>query len=66
MATFWRTFHHDGENSPARLALGVVGGTPLTLSTMTSKIVAYAPAVREDTLPLFLLNPYMYSVGTIL
>jgi hypothetical protein len=43
-----------------------VGGAPLppfTLSTITSKVVVYAPAERADALPLFLLYPYMYSVG---
>ncbi len=27
------------------------------------KVALYAPAEREDTVPLFLLYPYMYSVG---
>ncbi len=36
--------------------------TPFTLSTITYKVVVYAPAGRVDTLTLFLLNPYMYSV----
>jgi hypothetical protein len=42
----------------------VVGARPphFTLSTITSKVVVYAPAKRADTLPLFLLYPYMYSV----
>jgi hypothetical protein len=35
---------------------------PFTLSTITSKVVVYAPAKRAGTLPLFLLYPYMYSV----
>ncbi len=36
---------------------------PFTLSTITSKVVVYyAPSERADTLPLFLLYPYMYSV----
>ncbi len=41
-----------------------VGGcTPSPfLSTITSKVVVYAPAERAATLPLFLLYPYMYSV----
>jgi hypothetical protein len=38
---------------------------PFTLSTITSKVVVYAPAERAGTLPLFLLYPYMYSVGQI-
>jgi hypothetical protein len=34
---------------------------PFTISTITYKVV-YAPAERAETLPLFLLYPYMYSV----
>ncbi len=34
-----------------------------TVSTTTYKGVVYAPAVKADTLPKFLLYPYMYSVG---
>ncbi len=33
-----------------------------TLSTIMSKVLVYAPVARADTLPLFLLYPYMYSV----
>jgi hypothetical protein len=45
--------------------LGAGGGArtpPFTLTTITSTIVVYAPAERADTIPLFLLYPYMYSV----
>jgi hypothetical protein len=36
---------------------------PLSLyHTIMYKVVVYAPAERADTLPLFLLYPYMYSV----
>jgi hypothetical protein len=35
---------------------------PSTLSTITYKVVMYAPAVRADTLPLFQLYPYKFSV----
>jgi hypothetical protein len=35
---------------------------PFILSTITSKDVVYALAERTDTLPLFLLYPYMYFV----
>jgi hypothetical protein len=35
---------------------------PFTLSTITYEVVVYAPAERADTLPLFLLYPYMYSM----
>ncbi len=35
---------------------------PFTQSTITCKVVVYAPAERADTLPLFLFYPYMFSV----
>ncbi len=35
-----------------------------TISTITYKVVVYAPAERADTLHLFLLYPYMYSVNS--
>ncbi len=35
---------------------------PFTISTITYRVVVYAPAERADTLPLFLLYLYMYSV----
>jgi hypothetical protein len=38
--------------------------TPLfTISTITYKVVVCATAEKADTLPLFLLYPYMHSVG---
>ncbi len=39
---------------------------PFTLSTITYKVVVYAPAEMADTLHLFLLYPYRYStpIGT--
>jgi hypothetical protein len=47
---------HDGE--------GGRGACPLsfTISTITYKVLVHAPAERADTLLLFLLYPYMYSV----
>jgi hypothetical protein len=36
---------------------------PFTLSTITSKVVVHALEDMADTLPQFLLYPYMYSVG---
>jgi hypothetical protein len=36
---------------------------PFTMSTITYKVVVYAPAVRADTLTLFLLYTNIYSVG---
>jgi hypothetical protein len=48
---------------------GKVGGEgcgarpPLfTINTIMYKVVVYAPAERADTLPLFLLYPYISSV----
>jgi hypothetical protein len=35
---------------------------PFTISTIMYKVGVYAPAERADTLPPFLLYPYMYSV----
>jgi hypothetical protein len=43
-----------------------VGGAappPVIISTVTYKVVVYAPAERADTLHLFLLYPYLFSVG---
>ncbi len=44
-----------GEGEGARPSLFI-------LSTITSKVVTYTPAEMADTLPLFLLYPYMKSV----
>ncbi len=41
---------------------GGLTSTPFTISTIMCKVVVYAPAERVDTLPLFLLYLYMYSV----
>ncbi len=35
---------------------------PFIISTIMYKVVMYAPAERENTLPLFLLYPFLYSV----
>jgi hypothetical protein len=59
-ATFWRTFHNDGKISPGAVRGGGSRPQPFTISTITHKVVVYAPAEREDTLSLFLLYPYMY------
>jgi hypothetical protein len=58
---FWRTFHHEGKISLA----GMSGGArppPFTNITITSKVAVYAPAEWADTLTLFHLYQYMYSV----
>jgi hypothetical protein len=36
--------------------------TLFAISTITYKVVVSVPTERADTLPLFLLDPYMYSV----
>ncbi len=61
MATFWRTFHHDGKKAQP----GEGGGAPLSLylRAITDKVLLDALAGRAGTLPLSLLYPYMYSVG---
>ncbi len=46
--------------------VGDASPPPFTISTITYKVLVYAPAERADTLPLFLLYPYMYSVVGIL
>jgi hypothetical protein len=59
MATFWRNSITDGKISPVWCGGG--GGRPpnFTISTITSKVVIYAPAEREVhssyfyTLPLY-------------
>ncbi len=60
-STFWCTFHQDGKISPVWWEWGCTP-TPFALSTITHKVGVYAPAEKADTLPLFLLYPYMYSV----
>jgi hypothetical protein len=40
--------------------------SPFTISIITYKVVVCAAAERAETLPLFLLYPYMYSVGSSL
>jgi hypothetical protein len=38
------------------------GSPPFIIPTITYKVVVFAPSERADTLPLFLLYTYMYSV----
>ncbi len=56
-----------GKISPACMVRVGVHCTPIpffTISTITYKvIVVCATAEKADTLPLFLLYPYMHSVG---
>ncbi len=65
-ATFWRTFHHDGKISPGWWGVWGARSPPFTTSSITYKVVAYAPDEMADTLPLFLHYTYMYSVVKIL
>jgi hypothetical protein len=39
------------------------GCTPFSLSTITSKVMVFVSAEWTDTLPLFLVYPYIYSVS---
>jgi hypothetical protein len=61
-ATFWHTFimmekiAQSGDSGGARPPL-------FTISTISYKVVVYAPAERAYTLSLFLLYPYRYSVA---
>ncbi len=64
-ATFWRIFHHDGKIRPGLVRGGGAHPPPFTITTIMSKVVVYAPAERADTLPLFLLYHYMYSVDVL-
>jgi hypothetical protein len=56
-AAFWRTLIE-------KLAQAGEGGgcTPFTVVTITYKVAVYAPAEWADTLTLFHLYQYMYSV----
>ncbi len=60
MATSWRTFHHDGKSSLSWWGWRVHAHP---LSNIYLKVVVYALAERADSLPLFLLYPYMYFVA---
>jgi hypothetical protein len=66
-ADFWRIRSIMMETS----ALAGEGGggcapTPFILVIITYKGALYAPSERADTLPLFHLYPYMYSVVSLL
>ncbi len=52
----------NGHLCPAWLKWGGGRPFPFTISTKVQSLSVYAPAERADTLPLFLLYPYMYSV----
>ncbi len=60
-ATFLRTFHHDGKFSSGWREWEHAQ-PPFTIFTITYKVAVYAPAESADTLPLFHLYPFVYSV----
>jgi hypothetical protein len=55
--------YYDGKIAQAVRGGGAAPPPNSTISTITYKVVVYAPAERADTLHLFLLYPYMFSVG---
>jgi hypothetical protein len=50
------------EKSALVVRVGGARSTPFTISTIIYKVVVYTPDEKADTLPLFLLYPYMYSL----
>ncbi len=61
-AAFWRTFHQDGNIILGLLGWGVLDHHPFTVFTITYKVAVYAPAEWADTLALFHLYQYVYTV----
>ncbi len=61
-AAFWRTFSDEG-NPSWLVRVGGARPPPLITFTLTSKVAVYAPPDWEDTLTLFHLYQYMYSVA---
>ena len=69
IATFWRTFLGHSIMMEKLAQPGKVGGEgcgarpPLfTINTIMYKVVVYAPAKRAETLLLFLLYSFLYTV----
>ncbi len=63
MTDFWRSFHHEGIINPGWWGWGShAHPLSLYLPSRTKKFATYVSAERTDTLTLFHLNPYMYSV----
>jgi hypothetical protein len=62
-ATFWPTYISSWwKNYPRLVRLGGARPPPFTLSTLSCGLeLRVVPAERADTLPLFLLYPYLYS-----
>jgi hypothetical protein len=59
--TEWQLPLHGGKISPV-CCRGVHAHPPFTLPSRTKLWCTLHAAERADTLPLFLLHPYMYSV----
>ncbi len=57
MTTFWRIFHHDGKISQGWCGWECTPPPLFAISTLTSKVVVYAPAERTDTFPYFYSTP---------
>ncbi len=53
------------KSQPRLVRVGGARPPPFARSTITYKVVVFTPAERADTLPLFLLYPYMYSAVLI-
>ncbi len=56
---FWLLFHHDGKIQPSLVRVRGACPPPLTISTITSKVVVYPPAEKADTLLLFPFYPFL-------
>jgi len=71
MTTFWRAFHHDGKNTmhgkdgwgtPPPFTIMYCTVSTFAYKVLVYKVLVYVPAERADTVTLFLLYPYPYSV----
>ncbi len=64
---FLAHIHHDGNISPGWWGSGMSAHPPtVILVIITYKGAVYAPGERANTLPLFHLYPYIYSVVSLL
>jgi hypothetical protein len=50
------------KNLPRPVRVGGARPPPFTIVTITYKVAVYASAEQADTLPLFHLYPYIYSM----
>ncbi len=63
VATLWRTFHHDGKISPAWWGWGE-HSLPLSLYLLSRVVGTLLPRGQIHS-SIFLLYPYMHSVGRL-